>query len=228
MRGLLRWETTVSTASRGRKEDGWVSKLQEMRQRLQSMVEVSGRIREQLERLRGPEGAALRDRAKEAGTRVGIGVGITLFGLTVIAVASVYIIAVVILLVNIALDRLWLSALIVVAGSLFLGGVIAAIGVGIARKGAKELPRMGTEVVQPLKETGEEIKTAVEELQEAALQEARERQKQAQELLQEAMKYAPYVVGAYVGYRVIKGMTRKAIKIHRARKLAKLESLAEA
>lgn len=201
-----------------------MSRIPEIRQRLQRMVELSGRMREQIERFKGPDGAALRDKAREAGTRMGIGVGVALLGLVVAAVASVYIIAVIILLVNIALDRLWLSALIVVAGSLILGGVIAAIGVGIARKAAKELPGMGTEAVQPLKETGEEVKAAVEELQEAVRQEAEERQKQVQELLGEAMKYAPYVIGAYIGYRVIK----KAAKARRARKLARLEELAGA
>ena len=212
-----------SVASRWRKEVGWVSKLPEIRQRLQRMVELSGRMREQLERLRGPQGAAMREKAKAAGTRMGIGAGITLFGLAVVAVACVYIIAVIILLVNIALDRLWLSALIVVAGSLLVGGALAAIGIGIARKAAKDLPGVGAEVVQQLKETGEEMKTAMEELQEAARQEAEERRKQAQEMLGEAMKYAPYVIGAYIGYRVIK----KAVKVHRARKRARLEVLAE-
>lgn len=210
-------------ASLGRKEDGFVSGLPEMKQRLQRMAELGARMREQLERLKGPEGAALRDKAKEAATRIGIGAGIAVFGLMLAAVAAVYIIAVVILLVNIALDRLWLSALIVVAGSLLLGGAIAAIGVGVARKGARDLPRMGTEALQPLKETGEEIRSVAEELQEAARREAEERRKQAQEMLGEAMKYAPYVIGAYIAYRVVK----KAVKAHKARKLAKLEALAE-
>ncbi len=187
------------------------------------MAELGARMREQLERLRGPEGEALRDKAKQAAARMGIGAGITLFGLMVAAVAAMYIVLVMILLVNIALDRLWLSALIVVAGLLIFGGAVAAMGVSIARKGARELPRMGTEAVQPLKETGEEIKAAVEELQDAARREAEERRKQAQELLGEAMKYAPYVIGAYIGYRLIK----KAAKAHKKRKLAKLEALAE-
>ena len=91
-----------------------MNKVAELKQRMQHLVELSTRMKQQLDKLKGAQGVEMRNKAKEAGTRMGIGAGISVFGLAVLAVASVYIIAVVILLINIALDRLWLSALIVV------------------------------------------------------------------------------------------------------------------
>jgi ABC-type multidrug transport system fused ATPase/permease subunit len=185
-----------------------VSKLAELKQRLQHLVEISARMKQQVERLKGPEGIELRKKVKDAGTRVGIGTGISVAGLTILAVASVYIIAVVILLVNIALDRLWLSALIVVAGFLLLGAAIAVIGFGIARKAAKEIPKLGNDVIQPIKDAGEEMKETAQEMQVIARDEAEERQKQMQEILGQVKKVAPFVIGAYVGYRVVKKVVR--------------------
>jgi hypothetical protein len=206
-----------------REEDGWVSKLAEMKQRLQHLAELSAGMKQQIEKLKGPEGIELRKKAKDAGTRMGIGAGISVFGLTVVAVASVYIIAVIILLVNIALDRLWLSALIVVMGSLLLGAAIAAIGVGIARKAAKEIPKLGNDIIQPIKDAGDEMKETVEELQVIAKEEAEERQKQMQEVLEQVKKVAPFVIGAYVGYRVVK----KVVQSRKTRKRIILEEFVE-
>lgn len=185
-----------------------MSRLAEIKQRLQHLSELGVKMKQQLEKLKGPEGVALREKAKEAGKRMGIGAGISLFGVTIIAVASVYIIAVIILLVNIALDRLWLSALIVVTGSLLFGAAVAIIGASIARKAAKDMPKLGGDVVQQLKEASEEMKETVEELQVIAKQEAEERQKQMQEMMEQVKKVAPYIIGAYVGYRVIKKVVR--------------------
>jgi membrane protein len=186
-----------------------VSRLEEIKQRMQHLSELGVRMKQQLEKLKGPEGIEMRKKAKEAGTRMGIGAGISAFGLVVIAVAAVYIIAVIILLINIALDRLWLSALIVVAGSLLIGAAVAAIGAGIARKAAKDMPKIGGDVVQQLKQTSEEMKKTVDEMQAIAKQEAEERQQQMKEMVQKAAKVAPIVIGAYVGYRVIKSVARK-------------------
>jgi len=190
------------------KEDVRVSRLADIKQRLQHLSQLGVKMRQQLEKLKGPEGIDLRNKVKGAGTRMGIGAGISLFGLTIIAVASVYIIAVIILLVNIALDRLWLSALIVVFGSIILGAAIAAVGAAIARKAAKDIPKISNEVMQPFKEASEEMKETAQELQVIAKEEAEERQVQMKEMLGQVKKVAPYVIGAYVGYRVIKSVVR--------------------
>jgi len=186
-----------------------VSRLEEIKQRMQHLSELGARMKQQLEKLKGPEGIEMRKKAKEAGTRMGIGAGISAFGLAVIAVASVYIIAVIILLINIALDRLWLSALIVVAASLLFGAAVAAIGAGIARKAAKDMPKIGGDVVQQLKDTSEEMKKTVDEMQAIAKQEAEVRQEQMKEMMDKVIKVAPIVIGAYVGYRVMKKVARK-------------------
>ena len=185
-----------------------MSNLMEIRQRLQHLSGLIARMRGQLARLSGPEGVELRKKAKEEGTRMGIGAGIALFGVAVVSVAAVYIIAVVILLVNIALDRLWLSALIVVLGSLLVGAATAVIGVNIVRTSVKRLPKLGGDVVQQFKEAGEGIKETVEELQAIARQEAEERQKQMADVMDTVKAVAPYVIGAYVTYRVVKRMVR--------------------
>ncbi len=185
-----------------------MSRLAEIKQRMQRLAELGAGMKQQLERLKGPEGAALREKAKAVGKRMGIGAGISVFGLAVMAVAAVYIIAVIILLVDIALDRLWLSALIVVAGSLLFGAAVAAVGASIASKAAKDMPKLGGDVVGQLKAAGEEMKETVEELQVIAKREAEERQKQMQGLMEQVKKAAPFIIGAYVGYRVIKKVVR--------------------
>ncbi len=185
-----------------------MNRVAEIKQRMQHLVELSARMKQQLDKLKGAEGIEMRKKAKEAGTRLGIGAGISAFGLTIIAVASVYIIAVVILLVNIALDRMWLSALIVVAGFLLIGAAVAVIGVTMARKAAKDIPKIGSEVVQELKDASEEMKKTVEEVQAIAKQEADQRQEQMKEMMGQAMKVAPIVIGAYVGYRLVKKVVR--------------------
>jgi hypothetical protein len=189
-----------------------VSKLPEIKQRVQHLTELSLKMKRQLERLKGPEGLELRKQAKATGTRMGIGAGITLFGVSIVAVASVYIIAVIILLLNIALDRLWLSALIVVLGSLFFGGGVALIGVSIAKKAAKSMPKIGGDVVEQIKSAGEEMKETVEDLQAIAKEEADERQKQMADVMEQVKKVAPIVIGAYVGYRVLKRVARSRKK----------------
>lgn len=191
---------------------------------MQHLLHLSARIRSQLTGLRGPEGKAFKEKAKEGAKRMGIGAALALFGVAVVAVAAVYVLAVLILLVDIALDRLWLSALIVVLAAFIFGGALAAVGLGIIRKGAREIPGLGGEFAEEIKGTTEEIKETVGELQEIARQEAEERKKQMQEMMSHVKVVAPYVVGAYVAYRVVKGVMRA----RRARLLKLVKELEEA
>ncbi len=180
-------------------------------------------MKSQLTALGGPAGEELKGKLKESGKRIAIGAAVALFGLSVIAVAAVYIIAVVTLLVNIALDRLWLSALIVVFGSFLLGGIIVAVGISMLRKGAGGLKEPGEEVVGEIKSTGEEIKETLDELQEMARKEAEARQQQLQEAVNQLKVVAPYLVGAYLGYRLVKGV----VKARRKRFLRQVKELIE-
>jgi ABC-type multidrug transport system fused ATPase/permease subunit len=185
-----------------------VSNLTEIRRRLDRLTQLSNSIREQFARLSGPEGQEMKKKAKEEGTKIGIGAGISFFGLMVAAVACVYINAVIILLVNIALDKLWLSALIVVGGFLIIGGVIIAIGAGMISSSSKELSKMTSDVTENIKKASEEMKVEVEELQKVAKQEAEERQKQMAEMMEAAKTVVPVVIGAYIGYRIVKKVVR--------------------
>lgn len=196
-----------------------MSNMAEIKQRLGRLSELSKKMREQFERLKGPEGEAMKKKAKEHGTRVGIGAGVSFFGLVVAGVASIYVLAVIILLVNIGLNRLWLSALIVVGGFLLIGGVILAVGVSMASSSAKELSKATEDARKQMKQTGEEIKAEMEELQKLAKVEAEERKRQMTEMAETAKAAAPVAapvaIVAYLGYRILK-RRRKARKERRA------------
>jgi hypothetical protein len=184
-----------------------VSNLSEIRLRLGRLAKLSSSIRGQLTKFSGPEGLEMREKAKQQGKRIGIGAGIAIFGIFVITGAAMYINALLIILLDLAMP-LWAAALIVVLGMFIFGGAMAGIGISIARKAVKELPKLGGDTTQSLKDAAEEMKQAVEELQDVAKQEAEERQKQMQEMIAAIKPVAPFVIGAYVGYRILKRVSR--------------------
>jgi len=189
-----------------------MSNLPEIKRRLDRLTQLSKKMKEQFARLSGPEGEEMKKKAKKEGTRLGIGAGVSFFGLLIAAVASVYVLAVVILLVNIAVDKMWLSSLIVVGGFLLIGVTIIAIGAGMAHSSAKELSSATGDITEQMKQTGKEIKTEAEELQELARAEAEEQQRQMKELIGKAKSAAPVAApvaaGAYLGFRFVKRRIR--------------------
>jgi len=199
-----------------------MSNLPEIKQRLDRLTLLSGRIKEQLSSLSGPTGDELKKKAKKEGTRIGVGVGVSLFGLMIAAVASLYVLGVIILLVNIALDRLWLSSLIVVGGFLLLGGVVIAIGAGVIHSSAKELSRSTEDMTGEIKKAGEEMKAEIEELQKVARRESEERQKQLTELANAAKKYSPVIIGALALVRVVRRAMKARKEKRRILKVIKL------
>ena len=182
-----------------------MSNLPEIKKRLDRINKLSNKMKEQFQKLSGAKGEEAKKRAKESGKRVGIGAGLSFFGLTVASVAGVYVLAVIILLVNIALDKLWLSALIVVGGFLIIGAGIIVAGVSIARPAAKEMSNVAQEVTRGIKQTGDEMKTEVKELQVIVKQEAEERQKQVTE---QAKIVAPAADVAFLLYRMVRRMMK--------------------
>ncbi|MHB8894375.1 MAG: phage holin family protein [Candidatus Geothermincolia bacterium] len=178
-----------------------MSNVREIKQRLDRIAELGNGMKEQLTKLNGPE---VKKKVKEQGKKLGAGIGVSIFGLMVACVASLYILAVIILLVNIGLNRPWLSALIVVGGFLIIGGGIVAAGVGMAKPAAKEMSKTTEEVTRELKASSEEMKAEIEKLQELAKVESEARQKQMMELLEQAKFIAPAAGAAYLGYRFIK------------------------
>jgi uncharacterized membrane-anchored protein YhcB (DUF1043 family) len=185
-----------------------VSNLPEIKERLDNLTKLSIVLKDQFTGLQNPEGEALKKKAKAQGTRFGIGAGISFFGAMIAALALLYSLAVIILLVNIALDRPWLSALIVVGGFLVIGGVLLGIGAGIAKSSAKELSKTAEDVKKQLKDISNQVKSEVDELQKLLKQETDERQKQMAEMVTSAKKAAPaaapLAAGAYLGFRLIK------------------------
>jgi Putative Actinobacterial Holin-X, holin superfamily III len=175
-----------------------VSNLPEIKERLDRLTKMGNSLKGQFTGMTGPEGEALKKKAKKEGTRIGIGAGASVFGLLIVCLAMIYSLAVVILLVNIALDRLWLSALIVVGGFIIIGGIIIAVGAGMAHSSAKELSKTTSGLTAQLKSTGDQMKAEAEELQKLLKKEAEERQKQMMEMMEAAKQAAPVAAPAAI------------------------------
>lgn len=184
-----------------------MSDISDIKQSLQRLTELSAGLRGQLERLRGSEKEEALKGLKAAGTRMGIGVGIAVLGLIILLVAVLYINALLIILFDLFLP-LWAAALIIVLGGILLGAAVAAAGALVARKAVKDVPRSGGPVIEDLKATGQELKDALDELQARLKEQKQEQQKKAKEVAEKAKAGAPYVIAAYAGYRVIKGVAR--------------------
>jgi predicted PurR-regulated permease PerM len=193
-----------------------VSNLPEIKQRLDRITQLSNGMKDQFKGLNSPE---RKKKAKEQGTRMGIGAGISFFGLILAWLASLYILLVVILLVDLGIKKLWLSALIVVAAFLIIGGVVLAIGAVIAKKAGKELSANTQEMTAEVKKSSEEIKTEIEELQKLAKAESEERQKQLKELAEAFKKMSPAIIG---GLMFLKWMHKKLKRRKEKKRLFKV------
>jgi len=183
-----------------------VSRTAEIKQRMERLSELSNKMKGHLDRFKGPEGEATKQKAKKAGTRFGVGAGVSIFGIMIAAVAGLYFMALVIILLDLALP-LWASALIVIVGSLLLGIIVIAIGAGVASPGAKELSAMQAETTREMKQTGEEIKAEVEGLQNAL-------KAQSQELAGQAKTMAPVAAAGCV----VMWLVKRKIRSHREKK----------
>jgi type VI protein secretion system component VasF len=179
-----------------------MSNLPEIKKRLDRLNQLGNRLREQLKKFSGPEGEAIKKRAKKGGTKVGVGAGISFLGFLLAAVASLYVLAVIIFAVDVALNRLWLSSLIVVGGFLIIGGGIVALGIVVAKPGTKDLSQAKEDATKELKQTGEEMKAELDELQKAAKREAEERQKQI-------VAAAPYALAGAVVLKLVHRSLKK-------------------
>ncbi|MBU1944529.1 MAG: phage holin family protein [Actinobacteria bacterium] len=189
-----------------------MGKLPKTKEKLERLNELSKKMKEALAKLSGAQGEAAKKRAKEAGTKVGIGAGVSFFGLCLAWLASLYIILVIILLVDLGLKRMWLSSLIVVGAFLILGGVVIAIGAAIAGPGAKALSRTTKESTAEIKQTGEEIKAEMEELQKVSKEEM---QAEMAVLQEQAKVYVPVAAGACVAMWLVK----RHVRNHRKKKM---------
>lgn len=195
-----------------------MSKTDEIKERVGRLTELTDRMRKHVEILKGPEGAKYKERAANDGKKIGAGVGIAYSGFKILSVAALYIIAVIILLVDLGLNRPWLSALIVVAAFLVLGVIIIAVGAMLAQSAAKDLPKVINEATAPMKETGEQMKSEVTDIQALLKKEAEAQQEKLKQLVEKmkanASKIGPAAGGGYVGYRLLK----RAVRTHRQKK----------
>lgn len=196
-----------------------MSNIPEIKGHLDRLTQIGKGMQEQFAGLKGPEGEAMKKKAKRAGTRLGIGAGISFFGVMVATLALLYSLFVVILLVNIALDKLWLSALIVVGGFLIIGCVVIAVGASMAKSSSKELSASTADLKKQLKETSETMKAEVEQIQELLKKEAEERQKQMAEMLEQAKAAAPTAAPAAVIGLLILRMLKKRRQARKEQKV---------
>lgn len=194
--------------------------MPEIKERLNRLKALGDKLKGQAEGLKGPEGDQLKKRLKQQGIKIGVGAGTSIAGVVIALIAALYVLYVVILAVDTGLQRPWLSALIVVGGTLLLGGVAIAVGATVARSGATGMPKAVEEAAQPMKKTGEEIKSEAEELQKLTKEEAEERRKQVLELI-ETIKSNVQVIApaAAIGLVVLWRINRR-MKVRKARKLA--------
>ena len=195
-----------------------MSNLPEIKRRIDRLSELGNKMKDSVVRLKGSEGEQLKKKAKAGGTRVGIGAGVSIIGIMLACVAGLYVLAVVILAVNAALNRPWLSALIVVGGFLLIGGAIVAIGASVARSGAKDLSKATKDITDQMKQTSEEMKSEADELQKLMKSEAEERQKQMKELLEQAKAIAPVAAPAAAAFLLLCKWMKKRRKTRKERK----------
>lgn len=195
-----------------------MSNLPEIKRRIDRLTELGNKMKENVARLKGSEGDQLKKKAKESGTRVGIGAGVSIFGIMLACVAGLYVLAVIILAVNAALNRPWLSALIVVGGFLLIGGAIVAIGASVARAGAKDLSKAARDITDQMKQTSEEMKAEADELQKLMKSEAEERQKQMKEMVAQAKAVAPVAAPAAAAFLLLCKWIMKRMKARKEKK----------
>ena len=192
-----------------------MSNMPEIKERMERLTQLGKSMQQQAMALKGPEGDELKRLVKDGGTRIGIGVGLSITGLLVAAVALIYSMAVIILILNLGIKRLWLSALIVVVGFLVIGGIAIAVGARMAQSYARGLAVSTEHVTTPMKAIAEDMKTEAEGLQELLKKEAEERQNKMKEMVEAAKKAAPTIAPIAAGAAAVGWMLKKAMKSHR-------------
>jgi hypothetical protein len=140
----------------------------------------------------------LQDRFKKEGARLGFGAVAGVFGLMMMAIGALYLLYVLTLVVDLALHRLWLSALIVIGGTIIGGGIVAMIGAVTMRSSAKHLQQAADDASKGATELTEatfaEARKEVKEIQALVKLEVEDRKRQALELLGVARRIAPPAV----------------------------------
>ena len=193
-----------------------VSSIAEIRRRIDAIRATLGGMRERVAGMMRSVGPELKEKLKKEGTRLGIGSGLSLFGLMVLAVAAVYLVAALILTLDLALERLWLSALIVVGALFLLGALVAGIGASVARRSARHLQEMAEEANQgasaTVKEMVGEVRGELEGLQELARREAEERRRQVLQVVDTLKRSAPAIVALMVLLALLRRHRRRKRK----------------
>jgi positive regulator of sigma E activity len=195
-----------------------VSNVPEIKGSIDRLTQLGNKMRDQVMGLKGPEGEEMKRVVKDGGTRIGIGAGISITGVLLAAVALIYSMAVVILILNLLVKRLWLSALIVVLGALIIGGLAVFLGVRMAKSYARGLSVSTENFTTPIKATADEMKAEAEGLQELLKKEAAERQKKTKEMVEAAKKAAPTIAPVAAGGLVVGWVLKRAMKSRREKR----------
>lgn len=176
-------------------------------------VVMRERFREMLDTL----APGTQERFKKEGGKMAAGAGLGVVGLALMGVAAFYLMIVVTLLVDLALDRMWLSALIVVGGTLVFGCIVAVIGAAIGRSGARRLQEATDSASQNAtalsNKAKDEIREEVEVLQVLVKEEVEERKRQAIEFLDLAKRFAPAAMVLLLLFGLVRHRRRKRKKL---------------
>lgn len=182
-----------------------MNNFKEIRKDLEKLAALTNRLKELASALRGEKGEQVREQLKAKGKSLGVGLGMAVLGAGMALVASIYLLVVVILILDLIFGRLWLSSLIAVFGTLIFGGILALLGIRKVRGSVADLPAVGDGVIEEMKKTGEEIKETVSDLQEAAKKEMEAGRARAREIAAATMELAPYLLGMYLTFKIMKG-----------------------
>jgi hypothetical protein len=194
-----------------------VSNLAEMKQRVDNLKELLMGMKDKVTGLVQAVLPELQAVLKKEGKKLGIGSGILLVGLGVMGVAALYLVYALMLVLDLAVKRMWLSALIVVGAMLLGGGFFALVGGIMSYKSARKLQKTAEfttkGATELAKSTVEEAQKEVGELQVLAKQEVDVRKRQALELLDMAKRFAPAAIGMFLLFALVWRRHRKKKKL---------------
>ncbi len=182
-----------------------MNNFREIRKDLERLAELANRLKELASALRGERGEEVREQLKARGRSAGLGLCMAVLGAGMALVASIYLMVVVILILDLIFGRLWLSSLITVFGALIIGGILALLGIRKTRGAISELPAVGGGVFEEMRKTGDEIMETVSDLQQVAKKEVEASKARAREIAVATMELAPYLLGMYLTFKIMKG-----------------------
>lgn len=147
---------------------------------------------------------------KKEMTQVGLIIGMLVGGLLFLALGALLLIPLIILLIDLAVHRPWLSTLIVMVGLFAMGGGMAAYGIGKLKKIKKIVPESMSKFMKEtpagtkIEKQAVEIKQAADELKVAMQADMEARKVKAQAASENLKKAAPAILLGLVALKLLR------------------------